>query len=148
MDWTGLDWWTGLVDWISGDEKIVKKIVHCSVLEDLVNWTIVHCMLDIETDCELKTSTRWELDCPGYWTGGLDYVLMDWTSGLLYCFQSEFVRVQLYGGLDWWTGLVDWTSGLDWWTGLVDWTSGLDWWTGLVDWTSGLEWWTGLVDKH
>ena len=48
------------------------------------------------------------------------------------------------GGLDWWTGLVDWTGGLDWWTGLVDWTGGLDWWTGLVDWTGGLDWWTDL----
>ena len=28
---TGLDWWTGLVDWTGGDEKIVKKIVHCSI---------------------------------------------------------------------------------------------------------------------
>ena len=32
MDWSGgLDWWTGLVDWTGGDEKIVKKIVHCSI---------------------------------------------------------------------------------------------------------------------
>ena len=30
-----------------------------------------------------------------------------------------------YSGLDWWTGLVDWTDGLDWWTGLMDWTGGL-----------------------
>ena len=40
-------------------------------------------------------------------------------------------RASTIAGLDWWTGLVDWT-GLDW--------TGLDW-TGL-DWT-GLEW-TGL----
>ena len=43
--------------------------------------------------------------------GGLHVLITDI---LLYCFQSEFVRVQLYGGLDCWTGLVDWTSGLDW----------------------------------
>ena len=22
--------------------------------------------------------------------------------------------------------------------------AGLDWWTGLVDWTGGLDWWTDL----
>ena len=30
------------------------------------------------------------------------------------------MRPSTITGLDWWTGLVDWTSGLDWWTGLVD----------------------------
>ena len=25
---------------------------------------------------------------------------------------------------------------------------GLDWLTGLVDWTGGLDWWTGLVVKN
>jgi len=46
-------------------------------------------------------------------------------------------------GLDWRTGLEDWTGGLDWRTGLEDWTAGLgDWRTGeLEDWkTGGLDW--------
>jgi len=30
------------------------------------------------------------------------------------------------------------TTGLDYWTGLSDWTTGLDYWTGLLDWTTGL----------
>ena len=32
--------------------------------------------------------------------------------------------------------VMGWTTitGLDWCTGLVDWTGGLDQWTGLVDW--------------
>ena len=50
---------------------------------------------------------------------------VDWTSGL------DWMVDCMDGGLDWWTGLVDWTGGLDWWTRLVDWTG---WWTGLVDW--------------
>jgi len=28
-------------------------------------------------------------------------------------------------------------AGLDYWTGLLDWTTGLDYWTGLLDWTTG-----------
>jgi len=31
----------------------------------------------------------------------------------------------LFTGLDYWTGLLDWTTGLDYWTGLLDWTTGL-----------------------
>ena len=79
-----------------------------------------------------------------YTITGLDWWtgLVDWTGGL----DWWTGLVDWTGGLDWWTGLVDWTGGLDWWTGLVDWTGGLDWWTGLVDWTGGLDWWTGLVD--
>ena len=37
---------------------------------------------------------------------------------------------------------MDWIGGLDWWTGLVNWTSP---WTGLMDWTDGLDWWTAVV---
>ena len=52
----------------------------------------------------------------------------------------------LFSGLDYWTGLLDWTTGLDYWNGLLDWTTGLDYWTGLLDWTTGLDYWTGLLD--
>ena len=54
------------------------------------------------------------------------------TQGEEYCnfklliFIFPFCWVYLNYGLD---------CGLDWWTGLMDWTDGLDWWTGLVDWT-------------
>ena len=27
---------------------------------------------------------------------------------------------------------------MDYWNGLLDWTTGLDYWTGLLDWTTGL----------
>ena len=43
--------------------------------------------------------------------------------------ESEFLRPSLFSGLDYWTGLLDWTTGLDYWTGLLDWTTGLDCWT-------------------
>ena len=33
--------------------------------------------------------------------------------------------VFVFTGLDYWTGLLDWTTGLDYWTGLLDWTTGL-----------------------
>jgi len=39
--------------------------------------------------------------------------------------------VYLFTGLDYWTGLLDWTTGLDYWTGLLDWTTGLDYWTDI-----------------
>ena len=29
-------------------------------------------------------------------------------------------RVFVFTGLDYWTGLLDWTTGLDYWTGLLD----------------------------
>jgi len=47
-------------------------------------------------------------------------------------------RVGTVTGLDYWTGLPDWTTILDYWTGLPDWTTRLDYWTGLPDWTTGL----------
>ena len=44
---------------------------------------------------------------------------------------------------------MEWTSGVDWWTGLVEWTGGhthhtqVEWtiveWR-LVEWTSGMDW--------
>jgi len=34
-------------------------------------------------------------------------------------------RVSTIAGLDYWTGLLDWTTGLDYWTGLLEWTTGL-----------------------
>jgi len=34
------------------------------------------------------------------------------------------------------------TVAYNYWTGL----SGMDWCTGLVEWTGGLDWWIGLVD--
>ena len=45
----------------------------------------------------------------------------------------EMQRVYPFTGLDYWTGLLDWTTGLDYWTGLLDWTTGLDYWTVLLD---------------
>ena len=36
-----------------------------------------------------------------------------------------FSGVYLFTGLDYWTGILDWTTGLDYWTGLLDWTTGL-----------------------
>ena len=73
---------------------------------------------------------------------GLDYWtgLLDWTTGLDYWTGL----LDWTTGLDYWTGLLDWTTGLDYWTGLLDWTTGLDYWTGLLDWTTGLDYWTGL----
>ena len=59
---------------------------------------------------------------------------------------NYYSRVYEFTGLDYWTGLLDWTTGLDYWTGLLDWTTGLDYWTGLLDWTTGLDYWTGLLD--
>ena len=38
-----------------------------------------------------------------------------------------------FTGLDYWTGLLDWTTGLEYWTGLLDWTTGLDYWTDLLN---------------
>ena len=75
---------------------------------------------------------------------GLDYWtgLLDWTTGLDYWTGL----LDWTTGLDYWTGLLDWTTGLDYWTGLLDWTTGLDYWTGLLDWTTGLDHWTGLLD--
>jgi len=32
--------------------------------------------------------------------------------------ERRFEGLYTITGLDWWTGLVDWTGGLDWWTGL------------------------------
>jgi len=40
--------------------------------------------------------------------------------------------VSTIAGLDYWTGLLDWTTGLDYWTGLLDWTIGLDYSTALL----------------
>ena len=31
-------------------------------------------------------------------------------------FLNSLDRPSTITGLDWWTGLVDWTGGLDWWT--------------------------------
>ena len=41
--------------------------------------------------------------------------------------RSHMVCVWVYPftGLDYWTGLLDWTTGLDYWNGLLDWTTGL-----------------------
>ena len=81
--------------------------------------------------CSILLELPWP-DC-GAGLGGLDYGtgLWDWTVGL--------DLVDWITGLDWGTGLWDWTEGLDYgtglWTGLRDWT----WWTGLRDWTEGLD---------
>ena len=68
-----------------------------------------------------------------------------WQDKSWFQFRSS-IRQCLFTGLDYWTGLLDWTTGLDYWTGLLDWTTGLDYWTGLLDWTTGLDYWTGLLD--
>ena len=40
-------------------------------------------------------------------------------------------RWLLFSGLDYWTGILDWTTGLEYWTGLLDWNTGLDYWTDI-----------------
>ena len=59
--------------------------------------------------------------------------------------KSMQTRATVITGLDYWTGLLDWTTGLDYWTGLLDWTTGLGYWTGLLDWATGLH---GLLDSN
>ena len=68
----------------------------------------------------------------------VEVALMVTDTTLYYGIVSTSIDVHKFGGR---LLSPDWTSeldGLDWWTGLVDWTSRLDWWTGLVDWTGGL----------
>ena len=38
------------------------------------------------------------------------------------CPSLAFLRREYeFSGLDYWTGLLDWTTGLDYWIGLLDW---------------------------
>ena len=34
-----------------------------------------------------------------------------------------------FGGVDYWTGTVEWTTGLERWSGLLDWSGGVDYWS-------------------
>ena len=36
--------------------------------------------------------------------------------------------------MDYWNGLLDWTTGMDYWNGLLEWTTGMDfnYHTGLI----------------
>jgi hypothetical protein len=52
-------------------------------------------------------------------------------------------------GLGWWTsGLqcLDLNGGLQWWTSMMDFNDGLQWWNSMVDFNGGLQWWTSMVD--
>ncbi len=31
----------------------------------------------------------------------------------------RLARVSEFGGLEWWTGMVDWNGGMEWWNGMV-----------------------------
>ena len=33
--------------------------------------------------------------------------------------------------MDYWNGLLEWTTGMDYWNGLLEWTTGMDYWTDL-----------------
>ena len=50
------------------------------------------------------------------------------------------------------SGFIHWTgpigldyTGLDYWTGLLDWTTGPDYWNGLLEWTTGM---TSCTKNH
>ena len=49
--------------------------------------------------------------------------------------------------MDYWNGLLDWTTGMDYWYGLLVWTTGMDHWYGLLVWTTGLDYWYGIALK-
>ena len=38
---------------------------------------------------------------------------LEWSKGYI-------CRLLLFTGLDYWTGILDWTTGLEYWTGLLD----------------------------
>ena len=59
-------------------------------------------------------------------------------------FKTKAHLASEFSGLEWSTGLLDWTVGLDYCTGLLDWTTGLDYWTRLLHWITGLDYWTDL----
>ena len=44
--------------------------------------------------------------------------------------------------MEYWNGVLEWSTGMECWTGVLEWSAGLEYWTGVLEWSTGMECWS------